>query len=85
MATSNSPASDALATKHYSKLTPMATLQLGFRRLTKHNLFQSGLLKSDEAESITSKDRHGYECPNFAQPLHKIGSETWAVYATIWF
>jgi hypothetical protein len=73
------------AIKPPSKLTPIATLQLGFRRLTKHNLFQSGLLKSDEAESITSKDRHGYECPNFTQPLHKIGSETRAVGTTVWF
>jgi hypothetical protein len=55
---------------------------LGFRRLTKHNLFQSGLLKSDEAESITPKDRHGYECPNFTQPLHIIGLETLAINAS---
>jgi hypothetical protein len=48
-------------------------------------LFQSGWLKSDEAESITSKDQQGYECPNFTQPLHKIGSETRAVGATVWF
>jgi hypothetical protein len=58
---------------------------LGFRRLTKHNLFQSGLLKSDEAESITSKDQQGYECLNFTQPLHKIGSETQAVGVSVWF
>jgi hypothetical protein len=48
-------------------------------------LFQSGLLKPDEAESITSKDQQGYECLNFTQPLHKIGSETRASGATVWF
>jgi hypothetical protein len=58
---------------------------LSFRRLTKHNLFQSGLRKADAAESITSEARQGYKCPNFTQPLHIIERETLSIDIICWF